>query len=587
MNRLEERRTTAWGAYAAAFIMAAALVLLIGAVHRVSPRTLVSFHGLIHAAIADRFVSGVPSSVPPENPFFAGEPLCYYWFFQFLAAQLVRHLGMNVFHAFELIIMLGAVSLVFCAVVLGCRLFRSTLAGCMIAYLVVAGTNPLGFLCGIAKVALHGLECLQDDPNYLWGVVHPLFGLIRFNDIGGLYGPLLNFHLNITSRPVALAGLLAMVVALDVSLSTRRLISRLLLVCATSLTTALSPVIGLSGTAALVLGLAAPRLTRIVLRRKAGVDHAERPIGRLGAMVSMVLGALLAVPTYYHLIIGPSASQTRFWLATAEGMKHLMTVTLSILPLLILAYIGWRRSSPEQRPLLTTLLVAGALLLVACSTIVLPAWNQSNCFHAAVVFLAVPGGAIILRPNGGAKTSGASVGRALAVGALFLPTTILVVLSYVDRPPVPVTFEGTRIARTAEDTTLAMLYRWVQKETPLNAVFVVDPRLSSMRVCGNTSEFPAMTGRALFTQELAHYIVSPYPEARRRVDLAVALVSGVRISASDREYLKTLGRPIYVLTFDGSVRAVMDRLRAVHGEPIFKEGNVAAFGEAVDAEERS
>jgi uncharacterized membrane protein len=84
--------------------IAALFVLLIIGIHRESPRTLISFHGLLHAAIAGQFTEQMPTSFPPENPFFAGRPLCYYWFYHCLAAQLVRLFGMNIFHAFEALI---------------------------------------------------------------------------------------------------------------------------------------------------------------------------------------------------------------------------------------------------------------------------------------------------------------------------------------------------------------------------------------------------------------------------------------------------------------------------------------------------
>ena len=56
---------------------AAFWMLLIWAIHRQSPRTLVSFHGFIHAAIADKFIETAMANFPPENPFFAGSPVAF------------------------------------------------------------------------------------------------------------------------------------------------------------------------------------------------------------------------------------------------------------------------------------------------------------------------------------------------------------------------------------------------------------------------------------------------------------------------------------------------------------------------------
>ena len=44
-----------------------------------NPRLLASWHGFLHAGIASRFPS---NTWVPENPFFAGEVVAYYWVYQ-------------------------------------------------------------------------------------------------------------------------------------------------------------------------------------------------------------------------------------------------------------------------------------------------------------------------------------------------------------------------------------------------------------------------------------------------------------------------------------------------------------------------
>ena len=97
------------------------------------------------------------------------------------------------FYALEALILFATGTLVIVGVALGRKLYGSTLAGVLIGYLVMAGTNPLGVVFALYKVARNGLHLLNDDPDHLWGVVHPVYSLIRYNDFGGLYGPLLNF----------------------------------------------------------------------------------------------------------------------------------------------------------------------------------------------------------------------------------------------------------------------------------------------------------------------------------------------------------------------------------------------------------
>jgi hypothetical protein len=554
------------------------LAILIIGVHRESPRTLISCHGLLHAAVSDQFVDTPSISVPPENPFFAGRPLCYYWFFHFLAAQLTRLCGMNIFHAMEALIVVSAVGMTFLSAALCRRLFNSTLTGIFMVYLILAGINPLGILYAVAKLAVYGTERLCDDPYYLWGVVHARCGLIRFNDVGGLYGPLVVHFLEISSRPVALMSLLAMVLVLERSLRRSRFVWFVLLLCTAALTTALSPIIGVSAVAALMVAL-------VVVRPEGKSQLAQRTTAQarrvlpLASLVGLAIGVMLAAPTYYHMILGPSERQVHFWLFTLAGLRRLVTVVLSVVPLLILVYVGWRKSLPTWQPFLACLLVSAALLLLGTVAFRLPHGNESNFFHAAVVLLSIPASASIFRAVEGPRYTAPSLRRAVLIGILFVPTVLVLLSSYVGRPPVPAMFDGPRVSRreTEEDPQWAALYKWVRSETPRRAVFVLDPRSPLIAFCGNTTEFPAITGRSVFTEQLHHYLVSPYSDAERRVDLAVQLVSGEPISTSDTQYLRRLDRPLYVLLTRADQMSGIERLSRHYGPPVFRSGTLCVF----------
>ena len=558
---------------------AAFWMFLIWAIHRESPRTLVSFHGFVHAAIADKFLDPASTAFPPENPFFAGRPVSYYWFFQFLAAQLARYLGWNIFYSLEAVTLAATGILVITAVGLGRALYRSTLTGIFMSYLVMAGTNPFGFLFAGWKIASRGTQVLLDDPNYLWGVVHPVYSLIRYNDFGGLYGPLLNFFLNQTSRPAALACLMAQVFCLEWALRSRTLLPYALLGCASAITSALSPITGISAGGALVLGLAGYWLWQRREHQKTGQGPWRQGPTLVGAGVAVVVGILVAAPTYYHLVFGPSDSQPQFWLFSINGLRHLVTVTLSVSLLMILAVIGIRRTPEEHKPFIQILFFAAIVLFGANLAFVLPAWNQSNFFHAAVVILAIPAAASILRnetANGPCKSSPHSASGFAVLSLIFLPTVLLLVAAYLRRPPLPATFENPRLIRLPDDSGLAHLYRWVQNDTSRNAIFVIDPRLR-VAMLGNIAEFPAMTGRAIFTEELRHYMVEPYSDAKTRFDIAVRLVSGNKLSDAEQTYLSDLKRPVYVVSYHPTDNATTEKMRSLCGLPVFNEKNVFVF----------
>ncbi|MBI4516664.1 MAG: hypothetical protein HY699_12705 [Deltaproteobacteria bacterium] len=565
----------AWSFWLPTLAAAAACMLLIWALHRNSPRTLVSFHGLLHAAIAERFLIADPV-FPPENPFYAGRPVCYYWFFQFLAAQLAWLCGWNMFQALEAVILVAAGALCVIAAGFGRRLFGHTAAGLLLAFLVLAGTNPAGFVFAAIKVALQGTERLQDDLGHMWGVVHPVYSLIRYNDIGGLYGPLLNFFLNLTSRPAALVTLLLSLTALEWSLHTRRAAAWSALACTSALTTAFSPIVGIAAGGALVVACGALSLRAHGVGPARWHPYPQSP-SLLAASVLIALGTAAAFPTYYHLFLGPSSNQMRFWLLSSEGLKHLLTATTSVAVLVGLALLGMRNAGATQRPFLLILLLAAFMLLLADVAVVLPVWNQSNFFHAAVVMLAVPAAASIVRPGPAGRPSTLNARRAVVIVLLFLPTVALLLSAYINRPPLPLAFAGTSLQRLPQDSELARLYAWARRDTEPDAIFVLDPRPPQIAMCGNTAEFPALSGRVMFTENRRHYMVEPYPDSAARTALAITLVSGLAPSAAERSALAALRRPLYVVYRAAGDVSLADQFQRHYGEPVFSAGNILVF----------
>ena len=549
---------------------------LILAIHRNSPRTLVSFHGLLHAAIAGQFLGSASASFPPENPFYAGEPVAYYWFFQYLAAQITRVFGLNIFYSLEAIVLIATGVLMTTAVFLGLRLYRSALAGILIGYLIVAGTNPLGWMFALYQLIRRGPTVLNDNPEHLWGVVHPVFSLIRYNDFGGIYGPLLSFFLNITSRPAALAGLLAMVLCLNSYLKARSSLSFIALGCASAITTTLSPIIGIVAGGTLLISLATTLILDRMRSRVTRDNVKLRMRSTTLAGAAIVVGILAAAPTYYHLMLGPSANHVAFTLFSMEGLRHFITVGLSVFLLLILALAGVIRSPKDQRLFLAILITSALMLLGLDATFTLPAGNGSNLFHTAVVLLAVPGAGSILRSVSDRERQVVSMRMAVVIVLLFLPTTLLLTATYLNRSSVPVSFRTQTLERVPRDSDMGLLYQWVQTKTDQNAIFIVDPR-ERVAVCGNSLEFPAMTNRAIFTENSNHYIAEPYRDSNTRFALAVRVSSGEKPEAADSVYLSRFNRPIYVVSYRAEDIVLMSRMQEIYGIPAFKTGTVAVF----------
>src|SRR3954447_24611594 len=108
--RIEEPRDRGWGA---AVVAAAVFVGALTSLYFGNPRMWGSWHGFLHAAIATRFSEGV---FPPENPFFAGQPLPYYWAYHFVGYWLSQILRLDLLHTFHAISWISLAALVFVAI---------------------------------------------------------------------------------------------------------------------------------------------------------------------------------------------------------------------------------------------------------------------------------------------------------------------------------------------------------------------------------------------------------------------------------------------------------------------------------------
>jgi hypothetical protein len=562
--------STTWLVAIGVAIFWSAIILL---VHSNSPRTLVSFHGLLHAAIGGQFLGSSGTTLSLENPFFAGEKLAYYWFFQFLGAQVTKVLGINLFHSFELLIVLWTAGMMITGVFLGRRLYRSAIAGVLLGYLIMAGSNPFGWLFFLRALIRRGQGALTDNPDYLWGIVHPIFGLVRYNDVGGIYGPLVNFFLNITSRPMALASLLMMLFCLLSVIRGVRVSSVLLLTLTTALTTALSPIVGITVVAALLLSC----LVYWFLNSRTSLREERKTYTRefMYAAAAMLIGLGLAAPTFYHLFLGPSANKASFFLFSTDGLRHLVTSSMSVSVLLLLALIGLRRSTRENRVSLAIPLGAALTLLILDLCISLQAGNSSNLFHAAVVLLALPAsGSIFIQDATGHQRIQKWLVAAIFI--VFVPTLSIVVLSYTFRAPISVSFESQVIEHSPKTSDLAVMYQWIKSNTDQRAVFIVNPR-DPFSVVGNTSELPAMTQRAIFTENRKHYISAAYPDANRRFDIALRAFSAEQLKPEDYQYLAALKRPILIVNYDVSSAEWSERMQSRYGQAKFARGKLSIY----------
>jgi hypothetical protein len=557
-------------------LVGVAWVVAVLLVHGNNPRLLPSWHGFLHAAIATRFPS---HTIPPENPFFAGEPLPYYWVYQYLGFTVARLLETDLLHAFQLIALTSLVVLVIGAGFIGYKYFGSTAAGLLIGYLALVGLNPLGPAIALAKHFVKGTSLYSTGPaqqpvenrfvsNQMaddW-MTQPLLPAMHISS-EWWHGQNLVWFTDISSRAAALSLIMVALYFLlrpQIRIATSLTISLLI-----ALITSLNPISGfaLSGS---VVGAS---LLVYLITRRLGVNEKDFDHrSTIFLVLPCLAGPILALPAYYHLLMLNTGT-----LAPTSSLYYVLlkfaALSANFIVLLPLAVFGTWRAPIGERTRLWTITLAGLLLWLAVPLIVLWPHNEHNITNVAQCLLAVPAAAWI-GPRAGKKQKD-SKKLLFFLYALFLPTTICTLASYTERPGLPLAFHGQNLQRVPAMGPLDNLYRWARNQTSMDAVFVADPN-EPVKMSGNVSELPAFTGRTLFIDQES-YLTAPYKDARLRTEMAVAIANGGALTQPQTDYLQHLRRPLYVVSFHADREELVRRLIQEHGAPVFRQAFVAVF----------
>ena len=561
-------------------VLLAALPIAVAAAMLASTRTLVSWHGFVHAAIAEHLSAGL---LPPENPFFAGEPLPYYWVHQALAALLARALAVDALHALALLTLASLALLSFSALRLGARRFGSAGAGLLIAWLALAGLNPAGPAIAAAKALRRGVPLLEfvpepvevvfvsDESSDLF-LTHPLLGALHVS-ADWRRGQNLPWFLDNSSRGPALALLLPLM-ALLFAPPGRGVVAAAFALGA--LAAALNPLVGLAGAGALFGGALTIAAAAWLARNRSRAWLVSRivadrldplPATGFGVAAAALAGAVVAAPLYWQLLAAAGAEPATLSLGAAF-LRKAGSIAASFCVLAPLACYGALRAPEGLRPKLVAIALGGLALIAAVPLIGLAEGNEHNLANVAGILLAVPA-------LGFAAGRGLSPLAAGALVAAFLPVTLGTLASYAGRPPLPIASERGVLVRTPADDPLAELYAWIRRETPPRAVFVVDAA-HPVKMATNVSELPAFTGRALFVDQ-ASYLTTPHAAFEDRRRIAADLTAGFALAAPDAAAIRALARPVYVISHAGDDEHLAERLTRLYGPPRFAAGYVAAY----------
>ncbi len=530
-----------------------------------NPRILASWHGFLHAAIASAVVR---TGLPPENPFFAGEPLRYYYVYHWVSVLTSAVLPVDPLQAFQILTLFGLACLIFGVGLAAKRMTGSNMAATVAGLFALAGLNPLGPLLAGARAQLRGQLLWHDAAHaahaagdlYVtnrladqW-MIHPLLPKLYVSN-DWRFGNDLVWFLDNSSRGLGL-GLFALLCLVVLSTGARvRLGSAAAAVlgCAVS---ALNPLLGLAGCGALAAGAI---VARAIPRRREADTVAISPA------LAACAGAVAAFPSY-ALLFG----QGEAVLGLSPGV-HLLGKTLNtsanfllLLPLALLARAHARSGrAGSMQP--DSWIVAATLLLLTSILTALPENNEHNLANLAQVLLAVPAAAGLMRLRSPVR---------FAVAGWCILQACAIFVSFAGRPAMPLVSRSGELRRAEAEDGLHEAYRWIRDQTAERAVLVTDPA-RPIKMSGNVSELPALSGRSLFVDQRS-YLIEPYPDMEERLRVAGAIASG-SASEADIATVTAHGRPVYLLSTEAASQERIAVLTRAYGPPALRSGIAAIF----------
>lgn len=421
-----------------------------------------SYHGLLHSAVVYEILRG---GAPPQNPYFAGEPLHYYWGYHLFAAYLVRIAGIDPLTALGWWRVLSGGLLVVVLSRIGRRFGITGPRAVIGAVAAMLGLNALGwvFLVPQAGAALELLGSAADRPLQILGMM-----TLGYNRRLGAGATII---LNLSGFAPALAfGLLGVDRALIAGRSRAAAAAALACTCGAFV---INP---LGGASALLVGL--PLVVGRVVHRRCSALRVS-----WGA-ASLCLGALLAAP----YVLGLGAEETRELVRPALSTGRLWQLLWVLGPLALAAGLS---CTVHPRRCFPLWLAAGTA--AAFGTLLeLPAKDEYYFLRAAALPLGILASGWISRR------------RPLSLvllGVLLVPPAAITVAAYgsaVARP-LPLAARVTDLVIVPEGRDEARAYAYLREQTPQDSV-VVEPfgpgQLSFLPAQG--SDVPSLARRRMF-----------------------------------------------------------------------------------------
>ncbi|MDQ7006101.1 MAG: DUF2298 domain-containing protein [Acidobacteriota bacterium] len=522
--RPRQPRGAAWVAAGLTAIVAAGVIL--------SPSFRASYHGLLHSSIVYQVSR---TGIPPENPYFAGEPLHYYWGFHLLGALIGKALGIDPLSSLSILRLGAATGLPLATARLGRRIAPRRLNSAVASIAGLAGLNGLGWLFLLGR-SDEFLGLWREGANPLGVLSLMSWGFNRRLAAG------LTIALNLSGFGLGIAvGLVAVEQAALVARGkgARAAVAAVLLVATSIL---INP---LAGAAALLI-LAGTTIGALWPAR--GRWNRAAWLG----LACGVGGLVLAAPYLLSITGGETRDLLRFvrprlW----QGLCVLGPLILIALP----AGIAECRLRPLRRWLPIGL--AACFPALAGTVMRLPAQDEYYFLRAAALPLGFFGAATLR----GARGRWRGI-MAMASFLVFVPPTAIVATAYfaAARRPMPLVAAGDNLILLPRSRDETRAYDYLRNQTPPNSVIVEQfskQQLSFRPAQG--SDVPVFAQRDEYlgynsgvTRKTRGMLIGGYRDLRKRKKQLARLFGSPCHVEIVKEIHTELGRPVYVLARPGS-----------------------------------
>jgi hypothetical protein len=508
-------------------LLAAGIVCVIAAPLLLNPELRVRSDAWSHIAYVRSIARG---DYPWTDPRFAGEPLRYFWFFNFWSAGFVVRSGLSPASALTLCHLSGIVVFVSAMVAMTRSFFETRRQQAAGLLAVAVALNPFGLL----GIVTHFARALVGEVTG-WAEIKRVLGSLHFGDASVVYAlaPYGTTSVSWIDKFLVVGAFgFGMGAAAVASMTTWRILRsgrvawRDWVVLSLSLAAAMFYhfVVGVAVT--LLLGAAV--IAVAVLGRSS-----LRTPEALRVLSASLPGLVLSIPYYYRIFAGREGSVAPVTPGIQAGW--LLTAAVTLGPLAALIFAGRRSLRDRGFPSLVPMATILTLTFAAVTLVPLPSTNENKFILLGFLLCAPLGGPGLLRIQAWARERlwRRVVGLVLFGSACLVP--LLIWVGFLLQP-------GETVSSGAEEAA-----RWIREETPSEAVVIepVGPHFALNRAA-----------RDVYVSDWIYVLECGYSRERmrERTELVADLYRGDRLSEEQISRLRGLERPVYALFLDDWLR---------------------------------